>query len=246
MADMHTATWPYANWPKTLLRIGFGVIWLIDAALDRRSWPPPALPSAQWDATDRRASRARPRARRSVSPPPSWPGRPSAPSPTGRLPPPRWAPSSWRCCCWPQRSQHTGRWTGGGWPPGRRTGPKPSRTGLAGGNARAQVLPLGSSVSSTTMPRHPGSRSRTGGHGHDRQPRVPVAPTPGTRAAAVSRIYPWSTELGPAHLGTPAPTPYWYTQDDDNRQPAKRAGGLPSKEVRHGRHAPQQPTATLL
>src|SRR6266496_2872797 len=58
MADMHTATWPYANWPKTLLRIGFGVIWLIDAALDRRSWPPPALPSAQWDATDRRASRA--------------------------------------------------------------------------------------------------------------------------------------------------------------------------------------------
>ncbi len=158
MADMHTATWPYANWPKTLLRIGFGVIWLIDAALDRRSWPPPALPSAQ---------------------------------PTGRLPPPRWAPSSWRCCCWPQRSQHTGRWTGGGWPPGRRTGPKPSHTGLAGGNARAQVLPLGSSVSSTTMPRHPGSRSRTGGHGHDHQPRVPVAPTPGTRAAAVSRIYPW-------------------------------------------------------
>lgn len=33
MADMHTATWPYANWPKTLLRIGFGVIWLIDAIL---------------------------------------------------------------------------------------------------------------------------------------------------------------------------------------------------------------------
>jgi len=33
MADMHTATWPDANWPKTLLRIGFGVIWLIDAIL---------------------------------------------------------------------------------------------------------------------------------------------------------------------------------------------------------------------
>lgn len=33
MADTQTAMRPYAHWPKTALRIGFGVIWLIDAIL---------------------------------------------------------------------------------------------------------------------------------------------------------------------------------------------------------------------
>jgi hypothetical protein len=33
MAGTQTAQRPYANWPKTALRVGFGVIWLIDAIL---------------------------------------------------------------------------------------------------------------------------------------------------------------------------------------------------------------------
>ena len=33
MASTYTTARPYAHWPKTALRIGFGVIWLIDAVL---------------------------------------------------------------------------------------------------------------------------------------------------------------------------------------------------------------------
>jgi len=33
MADTDTTRWLYTHWPKTALRIGFGVVWLIDAIL---------------------------------------------------------------------------------------------------------------------------------------------------------------------------------------------------------------------
>ena len=33
MAGTQTLTRPYVHWPKTALRVGFGVIWLIDAVL---------------------------------------------------------------------------------------------------------------------------------------------------------------------------------------------------------------------